>query len=613
LNTKLEKHVLLLFCQNDDFLQVEIVFFQNFDHQQSKEQKQMQRLAKQLLIFSLTIIGLKLLCTAQTDSLLNVLAKTDNPEKKVDLLNELADIYTYRNLDSALYFVQEAISISRNSGYRMGEVNGLIKKCDILRERGKYDESLLYADRIKEYAEQNTDKNLLARYYYLSGYNFLDQQAYNLALEQFKKSFELFREIGDLIGMGDAQRKIAQSFDGRGEYNLGYDYKLSALNCYKQAGYQRGIAASLNNIANYFEFFVHDFEKAGSYLLQAENINIEAGNHFWLSKNYFNHSFVMLDMHEVDSAFYYSSMSSDLAAQVGNPYWHAISLMQLAYMNGFYGEIDLEKKLYFDALILSEQVNSFDNLKMITDSLSRLYFKCGIYDSAFLYLRANNRYSDSLGKKNNNIKFTELKYQIEIEKNKQIAVLKNLRQFYAFLLVSACLVFIIIILILLYTRQKIKTKNTLLEKENLANKVDLKNKELTSKIIFAQKKNEIIGNIVQSIEGNRNSLPIESRQLFDEVIQILGNTIDEKGWEDFELSFSHVHESFFTKLDQKYPNLTVKERRLCALLRLNMSSKQIAEITQLLPRSVDTARHRLRLKLGIENVEVDMISFLIDL
>jgi len=552
-------------------------------------------------------------CYGNTDSLLNVIDRTVDLEKKADLFNELADIYTYRNLDSALYFAQEAISVSRNAGYRLGEIDALIRKCDILRERGEYDKSLLYADRIKEFAEESTDKKLLARYYYLSGYNFMDQQAYNMALEQFKKSLALFRETGDLIGMGDAQRKIAQSFDGRGEYNLGYDYKLSALNCYEQAGYERGIAASLNNIANYFEFFIHDFERAGSYLYQAEAINIKVGNCFWLSKNYFNHSFVMLDKKDFDSAFYYSSASCELAAKVGNPYWHAISLMQLAYMNDFYGKIKMAKKLYFDALILSEQVNSFDNLKMITDSLSRLYYKSGNFDSAFLYLRTNNRYEDSLKTINDNIKFTELKYQIEMEKDRQLAALKNQRQFNTYLLVSACLVLIIIILFLLYTRQKIKTKNTILEKENLANRIDLKNKELTGKIMFAQKKNEVIGNVVQSLEHKRNSLPAESKSLFDEAIQNLSDTIDEKGWEDFEASFSLVHESFFEKLDQKYPNLTVKERRLCALLRLNMSSKQIAELTNLLPRSVDTARYRLRKRLGIENVDVDLISFLIDL
>lgn len=70
-------------------------------------------------------------------------------------------------------------------------------------ELGNYEMARECTDRLKIFAENLTDKELLAKYHLLAGYNYLCQHTYNQALEQYKKSFTLFREGGDLIGMGD--------------------------------------------------------------------------------------------------------------------------------------------------------------------------------------------------------------------------------------------------------------------------------------------------------------------------------------------------------------------------------------------------------------------------
>ncbi|MCK9271667.1 MAG: helix-turn-helix transcriptional regulator, partial [Bacteroidales bacterium] len=66
---------------------------------------------------------------------------------------------------------------------------------------------------------------------------------------------------------------------------------------------------------------------------------------------------------------------------------------------------------------------------------------------------------------------------------------------------------------------------------------------------------------------------------------------------------ARVHESFYETLDTKFPDLTPAERKICAMLKLSMSSKEIAAITMVRPESVDTARSRIRHKLGIEKDE----------
>ncbi|MCK9204990.1 MAG: hypothetical protein M0P58_11225 [Bacteroidales bacterium] len=568
----------------------------------------MKELKKIFLVFWFAS-GFGIICIGQTDSLMTLLQHKHTPEKKVDLLNKLADFYIYRNLDSAMSFAQEALILAMNSHYQKGEILALINKSEIYREVGKYQKSMNYANQIKNYADKLTDKELLAKFYMLSGYVYMSQFKYNEAIDLYYKSLNLFREKKDLIGMGDVQRKMGQSFGGKGDYDLMYDYYLTSLNCYQQAGYKRGIAASINNLAGYFRL-KKEYRKAITYFHQAIRINIEEGNYYWLSKNYFNMSMLMQEINQMDSSFYYSKVSYELAKKVGNPYWLALSLMQYGALFKLNHENQTALKYFYEALNLSVQIGSIDNLKLVSDSIGKTYYQMKRYDSAYVYLQKYYAYSDTININNDNTKYSELKYQIETERKLRQFALQNQKRFFIFLLIAVCLVLIIVILFLLYNRQKVKIRNAVLEKENLTDNIELKNKELANNILIAQKKNEVINKVIKHLEDNKIQLPEQSWMVVDQVIRNLSATIEEKGWEEFEMVFSQIHESFFIKLDQQFPDLTTKERRLCALLSLNMSSKEIAEIAQLLPRSVDTARHRLRKKLGIETVETDLVTFL---
>jgi DNA-binding CsgD family transcriptional regulator len=83
-------------------------------------------------------------------------------------------------------------------------------------------------------------------------------------------------------------------------------------------------------------------------------------------------------------------------------------------------------------------------------------------------------------------------------------------------------------------------------------------------------------------------------------------------WKEFEICFENVYNDFYTKLNEKLPDITLREKRLCAFLKMNMCTKEIAAITFQTPNSIDVAKHRLRKKIGIETDE-DFSSFLISL
>jgi DNA-binding CsgD family transcriptional regulator len=86
--------------------------------------------------------------------------------------------------------------------------------------------------------------------------------------------------------------------------------------------------------------------------------------------------------------------------------------------------------------------------------------------------------------------------------------------------------------------------------------------------------------------------------------------MSEQIWNDFETRFENAFDSFYTALLEKFPGLTPNERKLCALLRSGLSSKDIAMLTFQNPQSVDVARYRLRKKLNLVNDE-NLIDFLL--
>ena len=82
-------------------------------------------------------------------------------------------------------------------------------------------------------------------------------------------------------------------------------------------------------------------------------------------------------------------------------------------------------------------------------------------------------------------------------------------------------------------------------------------------------------------------------------------------WEQFQYNFDQVYQNMLTRLKVKYPDLTRTNLKLCAYLRLNMSSKEIASLMNITPSGIDKARNRLRKKLNIQPND-DLSDFLIN-
>ena len=155
----------------------------------------------------------------------------------------------------------------------------------------------------------------------------------------------------------------------------------------------------------------------------------------------------------------------------------------------------------------------------------------------------------------------------------------------------------------------LSNENLLLEKKQLEMDLAFKNKELTTQVMYMAQKNEFINLIHAKVKSILPRLNDEAKQLVEELSDELKNKNSMKAWNDFEIHFQHVHTDFYNRLSEKYPGLTPGEIKLCAFLRMNMSSKDIASLTFQSLKSVEVARTRLRKKLDLPRDE-NLVAYL---
>lgn len=147
--------------------------------------------------------------------------------------------------------------------------------------------------------------------------------------------------------------------------------------------------------------------------------------------------------------------------------------------------------------------------------------------------------------------------------------------------------------------------------DSLKNELEIKNRELTSKVLKLVRNNEFIIHLTEELKQLLLELnPRESakKEHIREMMAHLRSQSNDNSDTEFKYYFEQVYSSFYDNLLRQYPQLTSKDLRICAFLRLGLSTKEIAIITFREIRSVESSRNRLRKKMNIP-AEADLTEF----
>ena len=150
--------------------------------------------------------------------------------------------------------------------------------------------------------------------------------------------------------------------------------------------------------------------------------------------------------------------------------------------------------------------------------------------------------------------------------------------------------------------------------ENLRNEVSLKNKQLANSTFSLVYKNNTLINIKKELQNTRKELGTRfPSKHFNRIVRLIENDLSsEKDWQLIEQSFNDLYVNFFKNLMNHYPDLTPGDLKLCAYLKMNLSSKEIASLLNISTRGVEIRRYRLRKKLNLEH-DKNLVEFLMEL
>ena len=147
--------------------------------------------------------------------------------------------------------------------------------------------------------------------------------------------------------------------------------------------------------------------------------------------------------------------------------------------------------------------------------------------------------------------------------------------------------------------------------ELLESQLNEKAREAASLALDAAARNQAIEGIRDMLREKRRKGAISQSEMAAMLSQLGENADSDNFWEVYQNNFNLIHQNFFKKLKARYPSLTPTDLRFCALLRLNLSTKDIAQFTGLSIRGVEGARYRLRKKLNLSE-GTSLVDFLID-
>ncbi len=167
-------------------------------------------------------------------------------------------------------------------------------------------------------------------------------------------------------------------------------------------------------------------------------------------------------------------------------------------------------------------------------------------------------------------------------------------------------------IIIVQTRKKEKRKREdkerefiRLKNEKLKNEVLFKSKELANSTMSIIKKNEFLLDMKHILKSQKNQLGTRYPDKYynDLMKKIDDNISSQDDWQIFETNFEQAHEEFTKNLKNRFPELTPSDLRLCAFLRMNLSSKEIAPLLGISVRGVENHRYRLRKKMELRHDE----------
>ncbi|WP_405382351.1 tetratricopeptide repeat protein [Maribacter sp. LLG6340-A2] len=599
----------------------------------------------------------------KVDSLLKEYHNTTAIADKVDVLDDLIDMYVYTQPNEAKKYIDEMLAISEKAHYKHGLLR--VEFC-----LGHYYSTLgqmnlgvkYYRNALKLSYEQNDDTFLATLLKNLAVYEeHLGNHGKAIALMDSSATYQL--SYGDYVRYGSAMNLIGFNYYEMGNFPKAMDYYNKALrtmdtidiktyhkaDTHRNVGYLQTVQERYDDALHSFQLAMEVYEATDDHLYQATTL-LDIGDVYASKEDnlkaitFYNkglhlgqtYSFPTVEVYAYSGLGNAYKKLGDLGKAI--PYLNKCLTTELAEVsqinritynynlgNAYTLNNELNKALKHlnKAVYLSDSLNISKKLKEALFYRSKLYEKKGELRKALTDLKRSTTINDSIFSLEKAKQVNKLQTLYETEKKEaEIAVqqeeIKTLHEkakvykltkglyaggMFTFVAVSGLLYF--------GFKQRMKKNKIAREKQEAIYKQEIehKKKELASQTLHLVQKSTFLQELKVNLEKLRNS-PDKFKVEFRRIVMLLKKqSAEDKDWEVFKTYFSEVHNDFDQKLKTIYPDISEKEIRLAAFLRMNLTTKEIAATLNVLPDSILKSKYRLKKKLALKK-QTDLSSFL---
>ncbi|MEZ5001370.1 MAG: tetratricopeptide repeat protein [Bacteroidales bacterium] len=563
-------------------------------------------------------LALKSECQVQykIDSLLIELSSVSGSPEKAKILLEIIDLYSDENPAKAIQYAGTAMIEAEN-----GDLDEI--KADIFERIGTLYESMEnldlalenYRQALNIYRNLNLDRKS-GNIYYQLGDVYKKKGFYKQSLENCLEGLKIFESLDDSEGLSNIYNCMGSLYKYQNDISRSLEYYYKSLDLHVEANDSSGTAMSYNNIGVVYSI-IGNMDLALEYYLKSIEHTPSKGDEKNIATTLGNISSILLSQGKYDEAYSYINQSLEINNSLGYKRGTANQYRTLGRYYDLTGRPDLAIEYMSKAYQMHFGLGRLESLKEISEYLSDLYYRESRFEEAYEFSRLFKVYSDSIFsiEKMKNIAQLETNY-LQMKED-EIHKLTDQKKKLSNTLTVTALLLISIIIGLFYIQQKTKLGrknleliNINLEKRQVEQELEMKQKELAASTIYRVRRVEMIEDVVKRLSEARKNLKEENVPIINNIIKDLCAGTEDDIWKEFEIRFLQVRKEFYENLQARFPELTTNEKRLSAFLSLDFSTKEIAAITKQSPHSINIARTRLRKKLGLANSDLALNSFL---
>lgn len=508
------------------------------------------------------------------------------------LIDSLLVIYKFTNNDSLKFEINKELSLE-------------LKNSD-------FSKAIEYSLLALEDAMQSDDENIIASAYLLVGSRYLEIGNYEESFKYFLKSLQIFENLQDHFNHAKVIINIGVIYDRLENYDKALDYYYQALNIAHTKNIpelNKIIQTLYNNIGNIYNSKL-EYNEAKEYYYKALHFSVLNNDEVLSAIIQNNLGKLYCTIGILDSAYINLQKAIELRQKINDQYGLAKSYY---FLSDYYERKGDFKEALNSALksnAIAKKIGAIEAQQISMMFIYKLNYKLGNYkesiDAHVLY----KDLSDSLINEQTTSQITRMQMNYEMDKKEKDQLLAVQKIKLRYILTIGIFLIVILFIGILYLFLRNRSRRIELQRDNLEKDLELKNKELTTNVMYQVKLNELLNDISGRLLKIKSKLKEENKAPIQRIIFELQAANEEDVWKEFEIRFGNVHEDFYKKLRYLFPDLTQSEEKLCALLKLGLSTKEISSLMNINLKSVDVARTRLRKKLKLTNTETNLYTYL---